>query len=73
MPSPHADASPFVRTLVDAYTLDHCLWASDWRYLRAPARVDYDVLLKLVATLFPDASERRKLLWDTPRRLFGFR
>ena len=71
-PSPHEDAWPFVEALVDAFTLEHCLWASDWPYLRAPARVDYGVLLNLVLTLLPDASERRKLLWDTPRALLGF-
>jgi predicted TIM-barrel fold metal-dependent hydrolase len=71
-PSPHRDAWPFVEALVHAFTLDQCLWASDWPYLRAPTRVDYGVLLKLVRTLFPDASDQRKLLWDTPRDLFGF-
>jgi hypothetical protein len=25
-----------------------------------------------VRALFPAASDRRKLLWDTPRELFGF-
>lgn len=68
----HADAPPYVAALVDAFTLDRCLWASDWPYLRAPVRVDYGVLLNLVRTLFPEASDRRKLLWDTPRRLFAF-
>jgi predicted TIM-barrel fold metal-dependent hydrolase len=71
-PAPHRDAWPFVAALIDAFTLDRCLWASDWPYLRAPARVDYGVLLKLLAALLPDASDRRKLLWDTPRALFGF-
>ena len=71
-PAPYEDAWPFVRALVDAFTLERCLWASDWPYLRAPSRVDYGVLLKLVRALFPDAAERRKLLWDTPRALFGF-
>jgi predicted TIM-barrel fold metal-dependent hydrolase len=71
-PAPYEDAWPFVSALVDAFTLDHCLWASDWPYLRAPARVDYGVLLQLLSTLFPSAPDRRKLLWDTPRRLFGF-
>lgn len=71
-PSPHKDAWPFVRALVEAFTLDHCLWASDWPYLRAPTRVDYGVVLNLVQNLFPEASERRKLLWDTPRELLGF-
>ena len=71
-PAPHADAWPFVRALVDAFTLDHCLWASDWPFLRAPTRVDYGVLFGIAACVFPDVADRRKLLWETPRRLFGF-
>ena len=71
-PAPHEDTWPFVMALADAFTLDHCLWASDWPYLRAPVSVDYGVLLHLALTLFPDASDRRKLLWETPRKLFAF-
>jgi predicted TIM-barrel fold metal-dependent hydrolase len=71
-PSPHEDARPFVTALVEAFTVDHCLWASDWPFLRARERVDYGVLLHLALMLLPDASDRRKLLWDTPRKLFGF-
>jgi len=70
--SPHRDAWSFVEALVDAFTIDRCLWASDWPYLRAPMRVDYGVLLNVVDKLFPDAADRRKVLWDTPRDLFGF-
>jgi predicted TIM-barrel fold metal-dependent hydrolase len=68
-PAPHEDAWPFVRALVDAYGLEHCLWASDWPYLRAPVRVDYGVLLEIALGLFPDAAQRRTLMWETPRRL----
>jgi predicted TIM-barrel fold metal-dependent hydrolase len=71
-PPPHRDTWPYVRALVDAFALDHCLWASDWPHLRASVRVDYGVLLHAVLALFPDASARRKLFWDTPRELFGF-
>jgi len=35
-------------------------------------RIDYAPLLTLVERLIPDADERRRVLWDTPRRLFGF-
>jgi predicted TIM-barrel fold metal-dependent hydrolase len=70
--APHEDARPFVQALVDAFGLDRCLWASDWPYLRAPTRCDYGVLLKLVHSLFLGPAERRKLVWDTPRKLFGF-
>lgn len=71
-PAPHADVRPFVSALVDAFSLDRCLWASDWPYLRAPLRVDYGVLLQVLLSLFTNAAERRKLLWDTPAELFGF-
>jgi len=72
VPALYEDAWPFAAALVDAFTLDRCLWASDWPYLRAPIRVDYGVLLHLVLRLFPNTSDRRKLLWDTPRQLFSF-
>jgi predicted TIM-barrel fold metal-dependent hydrolase len=69
---PFTDTVPFVRALVEAFTLDHCMWASDWPFLRAPERLDYGPLLGLAAELFPDPADRQKLFWDTPRRLFGF-
>jgi len=71
-PAPHEDTWPFVTALVDAFTLDRCMWAADWPYLRAHVHVDYGVLLHLALTLFPDASDRRKVMWDTPRTLFAF-
>jgi predicted TIM-barrel fold metal-dependent hydrolase len=69
---PFADTWPFVRALADAFTLDACVWGSDWPFLRAPERVDYGPLLTLVEQLFPDPADRRKLFWQTPRQLFGF-
>jgi predicted TIM-barrel fold metal-dependent hydrolase len=62
----------FVRALVNAFTLDHCVWSSDWPYLRAQERQDYGPLVQLAGQLFPNASDRRKLFWDTPNRLFKF-
>jgi predicted TIM-barrel fold metal-dependent hydrolase len=71
-PYPFEDCRPFVQALVDAFSLDHCLWASDWPYLRAAERQDYGPLVQLVERLFQDAGDRRKLFWHTPCRLFGF-
>jgi predicted TIM-barrel fold metal-dependent hydrolase len=72
VPYPFDDCWPFVRAIVDAFTLDRCLWASDWPYLRAPQRQDYGPLVELAEVLFPNPAERRTLFCDTPRRLFGF-
>jgi predicted TIM-barrel fold metal-dependent hydrolase len=71
-PLPHDDALPFVRALMDTFTLDACVWASDWPYLKATERLDYGPLLKHVESWLPDANDRQRLLWNTPRRLFGF-
>jgi predicted TIM-barrel fold metal-dependent hydrolase len=71
-PYPFEDCWSFVRAVVDAFTLDHCVWASDWPFLRATERQDYGPLVALVGRLFPNASDRRKLFWETPNRLFGF-
>ena len=69
---PFPDTWPFVRALVDAFTLDNCIWGSDWPFLRAPERVDYGPLLTLAEQLFSNPADRRKLFWETPHRLFGF-
>ncbi len=69
---PYEDTWPYVRALVDSFGLDRCLWGSDWPFLRAPERLDYGPLLSIVDRLFPEPQDRRKLLWETPRHLFGF-
>jgi predicted TIM-barrel fold metal-dependent hydrolase len=69
---PYTDTWPYVHTLAEAFTLDYCIWGSDWPFLRAPERIDYGTLLKLIMVLFPNANDRRKLLWETPNRLFNF-
>jgi predicted TIM-barrel fold metal-dependent hydrolase len=69
---PFADAQPYFDALLDAYTPDGCMWASDWPYLRAAGRMDYGVLLKHVEHVLPDPAQRRRVLWDTPNALFGF-
>lgn len=68
-PYPFEDCWPFVRALVDEFTLDRCLWASDWPYLRAPDRQDVGPLLRLVERLFPDSEDRARLFWTTPNAL----
>jgi predicted TIM-barrel fold metal-dependent hydrolase len=69
---PFADAWPFVHAIVEAFSFDHCLWASDWPFLRSARRQDYGLLVELAGRLFPDPAERSKLFVDTPRGLFGF-
>ncbi|WP_315741196.1 MULTISPECIES: amidohydrolase family protein [unclassified Bradyrhizobium] len=71
-PYPYADTWPFIAALVDAFTLDRCVWGSDWPFLRAPERLDYGPLLAGITEIFPDPNDQHRLLWRTPSRLLGF-
>lgn len=69
---PHTDLQPYVSALVAEFGRDRCVWASDWPFLRMPERVEYGPLLALLARQIPDEADRRRILWDTPAREFGF-
>jgi predicted TIM-barrel fold metal-dependent hydrolase len=70
---PYHDVDPFIAAAIEAYTLDRCVWGSDWPYVRIDQRMDYGPPYSCVARWVPDAKDRQKLLWDTPARLFGFK
>ncbi|MEY2953504.1 MAG: hypothetical protein RLZZ401_1591, partial [Pseudomonadota bacterium] len=65
-PYPYPDAWPYVQALVEAYTPQALVWASDWPFLRAPARIDYGPLLALFDQLLPNPAARQAVMWDTP-------
>lgn len=69
---PFRDAWPYVEALAGAFTLERCMWGSDWPFLKATDRLDYGPMIRLAGLLFPDARERHKLFVETPTRLFGF-
>jgi predicted TIM-barrel fold metal-dependent hydrolase len=71
-PHPYEDTWPFMMALVEAFTLDRCVWGSDWPFLRAAERLDYGPLLAVLPLLFPQPDDQRRLLWRTPARLLGF-
>ena len=71
-PWPYADCDRFVQALVDAFTLDNCVWGSDWPFVRLPSRCDYGPTRAMLDRWLPDPADRAKVLWDTPRRWFGF-
>lgn len=69
---PYMDTDPYVDRLIEAFTLDRCIWGSDWPFLRAKARVDYSSELATLQRWIPDEGDRQKVLWDNPARIFGF-
>lgn len=71
-PYPYEDALPFIHALAEAFTLDRCVWGSDYPFLRASERLDYGPLLAVLPRLFPAHDDQRRLLWRTPAKLLGF-
>ncbi|CAN5735444.1 amidohydrolase family protein [soil metagenome] len=70
---PYLESDPYVAALIEAFTIDRCVWGSDWPFLRAKERVDHAGLLSALYRWVPDAEDRRKVLWHNPSRLFGFK
>lgn len=69
---PFDSTRPYVEALIDAYSLNNCVWASDWPFLKAAERLDVGPLLRWFERLLPDARDRRRLFWDTPRTVLKF-
>jgi predicted TIM-barrel fold metal-dependent hydrolase len=69
---PYRDVEPFIAAAIDAFTLERCVWGSDWPFVRTDERIDYGPELACLQRWLPDAADRRKVLWETPARLFGF-
>jgi predicted TIM-barrel fold metal-dependent hydrolase len=69
---PYRDVDPFIAAAIDAYTLDRCVWGSDWPFVRVSERIDYGPPLACLHRWLPAEVDRRTVLWNTPARLFGF-
>ena len=70
---PYRDVDPFIAAAIEAFTLDSCVWGSDWPFVRVDERVDYGPGFACLTRWLPDPNDRRKVLWENPARLFGFR
>ena len=70
---PYRDVDPFIEAAIDAFTLDHCIWGSDWPFVRMDERMDYGLALVPLNRWLPHADTREKVLWTNPQRLFGFK
>lgn len=69
---PYRDVDPFIAAVIDAFTLEHCVWGSDWPFVRVAERVDYGPGLACLRRWLPDRNDRHRVLWENPARLFGF-
>jgi predicted TIM-barrel fold metal-dependent hydrolase len=70
---PYRDTDPYVEEAVKAFTIDNCVWGSDWPFTRVNERIDYGPQLDPLTRWLPDPKDRRKVLWDNPARIFGLK
>ena len=70
---PYTDVDPYIAAAIEAFSLDNCVWGSDWPFVRMDERMDYAPPLTCLPRWLPDPKDRQKVLWDTPARLFGFK
>ena len=59
---PYADCDPYIEALIRAFTLENCVWGSDWPYVRVPSRMDYGPILRLLEHWLSDEKDRQKVL-----------
>jgi predicted TIM-barrel fold metal-dependent hydrolase len=70
-PFPFDDAKAPAQRVWQMFGAERCIWASDWPYLRASARLDYGPMLKLIERWFSPA-QCQQMMWDNPQRLFDW-
>ncbi len=68
---PFDDAKPFVEALARHFSLQRCLWASDWPYLKGAHRLDYGPMMALLASVF-SLHECEQIMWHSPKHLLQF-
>ena len=48
------------------------MWGSGWPFVRHDARMDHGPEFACVVRWLPAETNQQKLMWETPKRLFGF-
>lgn len=61
-----------VAALLAAFGPERLVWGSDWPHTQHRDFIDYAASRALLDEWVPDASQRRRILADTPAELFGF-
>lgn len=70
---PYSDADTYAAAILAAFGPERCVWGSDWPFVRMGHRVDYGPSRAALDRWLPDPAAQRRVLWETPRRLFGFK
>jgi predicted TIM-barrel fold metal-dependent hydrolase len=68
--APYDDIGPFVAAAIEAFTLDRCVWGSDWPFTNPPGPVEYGEQLSWINRILPDSADRQRVLALNPAHLF---
>lgn len=66
------DAFACAESLLAAFGPERLLWGSDWPWTQHEDGMAYAYALEWLAQWIPEDATRRRILWETPARLFGF-
>ncbi|MFS2167709.1 amidohydrolase family protein [Variovorax sp. Varisp62] len=69
----HDVARGAAQALLKAFGPDRLMWGSDWPHTQHREIADYTTAHAALAGWVPDATARRRILVDTPARLFKFK
>lgn len=69
---PYRDVTPIAKALVDTAPT-RLLWGSDWPHVKISKAMPNDGdLVNLLADWIPEQSQRKQILVDNPKELYGF-
>jgi predicted TIM-barrel fold metal-dependent hydrolase len=69
---PYADTDDYVAAIIEAFTVERCVWGSDWPFVATEEHADYGSMLDCLARWIPDPRQRSQVLLANPRRIFRF-
>lgn len=66
------DARQHARFWLERLGAERLMWGSDWPWTNFEQSTTYAECVSELARWVPDEADRRRILWDTPKRLFRF-
>lgn len=69
--APYEDVDPYIEAVLDAFTIDRCVWGSDWPFTNADTAIDYAHQRACLERWIPDPADRYRVMVTNPAQLFG--
>jgi predicted TIM-barrel fold metal-dependent hydrolase len=63
---------PYAKAVIGAFSVENCVWGSDWPFINMPGGFRYAAALQAVERWLENDADLERVLWQNPVRLFGF-